>query len=169
MLTLTQIVKSSGTNAKWLVGGLNHSSLHADDVESLHELDASLFQPGDKLHEHDVIVAGDFNAPNISWHNLEASANRSSFSSKKLIELTQGYNLVRLVKEPTTRQGNSSNTLDAVLSNRPDIICNVSVQPGISDHDKVLFTLKSSCHKKRHVTRKVYIRERSDDERINWN
>lgn len=38
--------------------------------------------------------------------------------------------------------------------------------PGISDHDIVLFTLKSSCHKKRHVKRKVYIRKRSDDERI---
>lgn len=113
-----------------------------------------------------MIVAGDLNAPNISWDNLEASANLSSFSSKKLIELTQGYNLMQFVKEPTRRQGNSSNTLELVLSNRPDIICNVSVEPGISDHDIVLFTLKSYCHKKRHVKRKVYIRKRSDDERI---
>ena len=62
---------------------------HAHDVKSLGELDASLLKPGDKLHKHDVIVAGDFNAPNISWDNLEASANLSSSSSKKLIELTQ--------------------------------------------------------------------------------
>ena len=102
-----------------------------------------------------MVVAGDFNAPNISWDNLEASANLSSSSSKKLIELTQECNLMQFVKEPTRRQGNSSNTLDLVLSNRPDIICNVSVEPGISDHDIVLFTLKSSCHKKRHVKRKV--------------
>ena len=125
-------------------------------MKRLDELDASLLKLGDKLHKHDVIIAGDFNAPNISWDNLDASANlSSSSSSKKLIELTQEYNLMQFVKEPTRRQGNSSNTLDLVLSNRPDIICNVSVEPGISDHDLVLLTLKSSCHKKRHVNRKV--------------
>lgn len=58
-------------------------------MKSLGGMDASLLKPGDKLHKHDVIVAGDFNAPNISWDNLEASANLSSSSSKKLIELTQ--------------------------------------------------------------------------------
>lgn len=124
-------------------------------MKSLDELDAYLLKLGDKLHKHDVVVGGDFNAPDISWDNLEASAILSSSSSKKLIELTQECNLMQFVKEPTRRQGNSSNTLDLVLSNRPDIICNVSVEPGISDHDIVLFTLKSSCHKKRHVKRKV--------------
>lgn len=91
---------------------------HAHDGKSLDELDASLL----KL----AIVAGDFNVPNISWVNLKASANlSSSSSSKKLIELTQKYDLMQFVKEPTRRQGNSSNTLDLVLSIRPYIICNV--------------------------------------------
>ena len=44
-------------------------------MKSLDELDASLLKPGDKLHKYDVIIAGDFNAPNISWDNLDASAN----------------------------------------------------------------------------------------------
>ena len=139
---------------------------HAHDVKSLDELGASLLKLGDKLHKHDVIVAGDFNAPNISWVNLEVPTSPSSSSSRKLIELTQEYNLMKFVKEPTRRQGNSSNTLDLVLSNRPDIICNVSVEPGISNHDIVLFTLKLSCHKKRHVKRKIYIRKRLDNECI---
>ena len=140
MLTWTQIAKSSGANAKRLDGDLNHSSLasfyrpHAHDVKSLNELGASLLKLGDKLHKHDVIVAGDFNAPNISWDNLEVPTSPSSSSSRKLIELTQEFNLMQFVKEPTRRKGNSSNTLDLVLSNRPDII--------------VLFTLKLSCHKK---------------------
>ena len=96
---------------------------HAHDGKSLDELDASLL----KL----AIVAGDFNVPNIPWVNLKTSANlsssssSSSSSSKKLIELTQKYDLMQFVKEPTRRQGNSSNTLDLVLSIRPYIICNV--------------------------------------------
>ena len=124
-----------------------------------------LFKLGDKLHKHDVIVAGDFNVPNISWDNLEVPTNPSP-SSRKLIKLTQEYNLMQFVKEPTRRQGNSSNTLNLVLSNSPDIICNVSVEPRMSDHDIVLFTLKLSCHKKRHVKRKIYISKRLDNERI---
>ena len=62
---------------------------HAHDVKSLDELGASLLKLGDKLHKHDVIVAGDFNAPNISWDNLEVPTSPSSSSSRKLIELTQ--------------------------------------------------------------------------------
>ena len=96
----------------------------AHDGKSLDELNAPLLKV--------AIVAGDFNVPNISWDNLEASANlssssSSSSSSKKLIELTQKYNLMQFVKEPTRRQGNSSSTLHLVLSIRPYIICNVSL------------------------------------------
>ena len=73
-------------------------------MKSLDELDASLLKPGDKLHKYDVIIAGDFNAPNISWDNLDASANlsssSSSSSSKKLIELTQECNLMQFVVTP---------------------------------------------------------------------
>ena len=40
------------------------------------------------------------------------------------------------MKEPANQgQGNSSHSLDLVLSNHPDIICNISVESGISDHD----------------------------------
>ena len=70
-------------------------------MKSLDELDASLLKPGDKLYKYDVIIVGDFNAPNISWDNLDASANlsssSSSSSSKKLIELTQECNLMQFV------------------------------------------------------------------------
>ena len=57
---------------------------HTNNVKSLDKLDTSLLKLGDKLHKHDVIVTGNFNAPNISWDNLEVPANPSS-SSRKLI------------------------------------------------------------------------------------
>lgn len=74
---------------------------HVHDVKSLNELDASLLKQGDKLHKHDVIIAGDFDAPNVSWDNSEVPANPSS--SRKLIELTQECDLMQFVKEPTRR------------------------------------------------------------------
>ena len=36
---------------------------NAHDIKSLHELDNSLSALGDKLHRHNVVLAGDFNAP----------------------------------------------------------------------------------------------------------
>lgn len=49
----------------------------------------------------------------------------------------------------------SRNIVDLVISNRPDIISNGSVVPGINDHDIVLFTVKSACQRKRNVKRKL--------------
>ena len=43
---------------------------HAQDVNSLYELDASLLKLGAKLHGHDVIVSGDSDPLNISWEGL---------------------------------------------------------------------------------------------------
>lgn len=122
MLTWTQTVKSSGANAKLLEGTLK-SLFTLHDVKSLDKLGASLLKLGDKIHKHDVIVMGNFNALNISWDNLKASANLS-FPSKKSIELTHEYNLVQFIKEPTRQQGNLSNTMDLVLLNHSNIICN---------------------------------------------
>lgn len=47
---------------------------------------------------------------------------------------------MQFVKEPTRRQGNSSNTFDLVLPNRPDIFCNVGVKPGISEKHSAVYT-----------------------------
>ena len=113
-----------------------------------------------KIHWiHNVIVVGNFNALNISWDNLKVSANLS-FPSKKSIELTHEYNLAQFIKEPTRQQGNLSNTMDLVLFNHPDIICNFNcIIRNQQSWYIVLFTLKPSCQKKWYDKRKVYIRK----------
>ena len=58
------------------------------------------------------------------------------------------------------------NILDLILSNNPNIIENVSVVPGISEHDIVLFTVNTSCRKKKNVQRKIYIRKKARFTRI---
>ena len=113
-----------------------------------------------KIHWiHNVIVVGNFNALNISWDNLKVSANLS-FPSKKSTELTHEYNLAQFIKEPTRQQGNLSNTMDLVLFNHPDIICNFNcIIRNQQSWYIVLFTLKPSCQKKWYDKCKVYIRK----------
>ena len=43
-----------------------------NDMHSLQEFDSSLFEVGDRLNSNNVIVAGDFNAPDLKWTNFEA-------------------------------------------------------------------------------------------------
>ena len=51
---------------------------------------------------NDIIIAGDFNLPDINWHNLTAS---SPFSSS-LCDVVFAKNLQQIVLEPTHIHGN---------------------------------------------------------------
>ena len=44
---------------------------------------------------------------------------------------------------------------------------NVKITPGISDHDIVSFTVNLAPKKKRFAKRKIYIRKRTDQEKLN--
>ena len=135
-----------------------------NDANSIDELDASLFKLGEKLNKNNVIVAGDFNAPNINW--TDHSTTNSSPTSERLLEIIDEHGLSQLVREPTRRQGDTQNILDLVLTNNDKIVNNIRVVPEISDHDIVLFQVNLACTKKRRVKRKIYIRKRANTDRI---
>ena len=128
------------------------------DVASLHELVKSLLSLGNKLLRHNVIVAGDFNAPNIDSENQEIAGN--VFSLELLLEIIDKHDLSQLVREPTRIQFQTQNILDLVLSNIKNIVRDIKVLSGISDHEIVSFKLNTRSKKKRNVKRKVYIRKK---------
>lgn len=94
------------------------------------------------MHKNNIIASGDFNAPNVSWDTKYSSQFPAS---DRLLEIIDDHDLSQHVKEPTRRNRNTQNILDLILSNNSNIIENVSVVPGISDHDIVLFTVNTSC------------------------
>ena len=55
------------------------------DINSLQDLDSSLFRLGDRLNTSNVIVAGDFNAPDLKWNYLEPI--NCSLNSERLLEI----------------------------------------------------------------------------------
>ena len=87
-------------------------------------------------------------------------------ASDRLLEIIDDHDLSQHVKEPTRRDRNTQNILDLILSNNSNIIENVSVVPGISDHDIVLFTVNISCRRKKNVKGKIFIRKKADSTRI---
>ena len=67
-------------------------------------------------------MAGDFNAPDLKWNDLEST--NCSFNSEQLLEIIDEHGLTQLVKEPTR----ADNILDLVLPNDVNIINNVNQQ-----------------------------------------
>ena len=130
---------------------------NSTNVTSLDELDASLLKLGNSVHKNNIIVSGDFNAPDINWDTEYSS---QSPASDRLLEIIDDHDLSQHVKEPTRRDRNTQNILDLILSNNSNIIENISIVPGLSDHDIVLFTVNTSCRRKKNVKRKIYNLER---------
>ena len=141
------------------------SSLTAD--LSLIELDVSLSKIGNLINANSVNLGGDFNAPNIkfSWGSNQVLDHLAT--SERLMELANEYDLEPLVKEPTRIKGNTRNILDLVFTNNNTTVNTVKITPGISDHDIVFFTVNLAPKKKHLAKRKIYIRKRTDQEKLN--
>ena len=78
------------------------------------------------------------------------------------------HDLKQLVEFPTRRNhGNTHNILDLVTNNA-GLVSGVEVVPGISDHGMILFSVKTSCRKKKNVKRKVYIKKEANCSRIKY-
>ena len=105
-------------------------------------------------------MPGDFNTPDLKWNHLETS--NCSSNSERLLEIIDGHGLTQLVKEPTR----DDNIPDLVLTNNVNIINNVRVIQGISDHDMVLFEVNLACRREKPIRRKIYVRKRADTTRI---
>ena len=133
-----------------------------NDIDSLQELGSSIFKLGNRLNTNNVIVAGDFNAPNHKWNDLEPTTNWS-FNSERLLKIIDDRGLTQLVQELTKP---NINIIDLVLTNNNNIMNDAGIIPGISDHDMVLFEVNLAPRKEKPVKRKFNIRKRADTTRI---
>ena len=80
---------------------------------------------------HHILLAGDFNLPGWDWKkHIVKPCNHPSLHYQ-FGYILDDNNLTQVVELPTRNQ----NILDLVITNNPNSIKNVSVIPGISDHD----------------------------------
>ena len=69
----------------------------------------------------------------MPWFQLTTSS-----VTKKLLELTEVYQLQQIIEEPTRITSNSQTHIDLVFTNRPEIIIKFGVDHiGLSDHSLV--------------------------------
>lgn len=90
-------------------------------MENIRVLDSVLAS----LPDDRIILAGDFNMPNLKWDENGAEETRSTFG-----DITSRYGLQQYVFTATR----GDNILDLLFCNDPAIVREVCTLPGISDH-----------------------------------
>ena len=76
-----------------------------------------------------IILAGDFNLPDISWNILTTKQHCWNTDLH-----TQ---LLDIVNDLSLTQHKRNNILDLLLTNTPNLVNRVEVRPGISDHQAI--------------------------------
>ena len=91
------------------------------------------------------LILIDFNLPDVVWdeeggYSLKPSPAYGTEVNTKLLDIINDHSMFQHVKQPTHK----GNILDLVLTTNPNLVKNVQVVDGMSDHDAVLvdITLK---------------------------
>ena len=105
-----------------------------------------------------VIVGGDVNLRDIDWDNYSVKPNpQYGYQvNQMMLDIAEEHGLQQTVHEPTRLDS----ILDLLFTTYPDLVKNVHVSPGMSDHRVVTaeVNIKPKPHKK--PPRKVYLFEK---------
>ena len=118
----------------------------------------------------DLLVMGDFNAPNVDWSDYTCLESANSFSYK-LINATLDSYLTQHVLKPTRHiLGQRPSILDLVFTSDPNLIENLHHHSplGSSDHECLLFELNyvtKQCRPENNICKYNYMK--ADYEAIN--
>ncbi|XP_072039781.1 uncharacterized protein [Amphiura filiformis] len=112
-----------------------------------------------------ILLCGDFNLPDINW---DLGVTKVGSPRKKLHDgfldfltetgLTQ---LNRLITRPR-----SQNVLDLVCTTNPNIVNNIRVASGISDHDILIFEINLAPKRQNKCPHKVFNFKKADTENL---
>ena len=113
-----------------------------------------------------IILAGDFNLPSIMWIDGCGTLNTDptyGFEINSLfLDLINNFGLEQLIQNPTR----GSNILDLLLTTQPQLLSNIQVVPGISDHEAITFHLCPDISRQDKPKHKVFLYHKSKLEAI---
>ena len=114
-----------------------------------------------KLPDHNaaIIIAGDFNFPAIQCQWEEGAGCIDPVKSYTygndvnylFIETVNDFGLEQFVTQPTR----NNHILDLVFTSQPELISDINVVPGISNHEAVSFKIQFSSSAQQHFSTKI--------------
>lgn len=128
--------------------------------QDLQELQKSLNQlTGNNKTARNIILAGDFNCPDVNWDNNVVSLGAQDRAVQQtLVDITAGEMLSQVQARPTRGQ----NVLDLVFTSNPTLLKSSHTIPGISDHDIVVTDFDTKPHITPPQARRRYKFHRAD-------
>ena len=109
-----------------------------------------------------LMIAGDFNLPDIDWQSLSTKSNHyPERVNKTFLDIIADTDLEQQVDFPTRKD---HNTLDLVLTTHPSfkVRCKPLPSIGNSDHDIVLYDTALSPQRPKPTRRKIYLWKKAD-------
>ena len=111
------------------------------------------------VKERHVIVAGDFNCPDIDWDSLSLQKEAQDKEVQQaLLDLSVDFNLTQVQDKPTRE----NNLLDLIFTTNPSLIKSTANAPGISDHDIVVVDSDTKPFYAKQRPRKCFVFSRAN-------
>ena len=142
-------------NSKPLFIGSFYRTPSKDDPELINQLHESVSKITCKdTALPNIILNGDFNTQDIIWENayVRPNNNYSMQLNNTMLDFVSANFLTQLTDNPTRKD----NILDLTLTTNPDIISNLEIHPGISDHCAVSYDVDLSFKRQKKPYRYVY-------------
>lgn len=100
-------------------------------------------------HDH-IIITGDFNLKKIDWVNREVHTKEGSYEHK-MYDTVNDLFLHETVKQCTRFRGTDTpSALDWLLTENPDRVVNISIEPPLGSSDHCIISAKYNCYNEQH-------------------
>ena len=117
--------------------------------KDMEELEKSLKIITEENNNNNIIIAGEFNCPDIQWETLSLKHEVSDKEVQRtLIDITSQYGLTQLHEEPTSE----NNLLDLIFTTNPTLAKTSTNIPGISDHAIVVTDIDTKPYYQKEKT-----------------
>ena len=117
-----------------------------------------------KKRNPNIIIGGDYNFPDIDWTSWSTTNSKTQSVHGKFLNFLLENSLAQLQTKVTRPVSNS--VLDLIVTSCPHLVSNIEVQPGISDHDIVLFSFNMKPKPQPKVPRKIFNYQKANVDEI---
>ncbi|CAG2184974.1 unnamed protein product [Mytilus edulis] len=129
------------------------------NMKDIIQLKESINKLADGNKYKQMIIAGDFNCPDIDWDTLVVKPGAQDREVQQaLLETSIDLGLTQVQREPTRY----NNLLDLVFTNNPSLCKSSTSIPGISDHAMVVTDFDIIPHYIKQSKRKKYMFNKAD-------
>lgn len=153
-----EIVWANIQRNKWpslYVGSFYRSPTSGHDrMTTLEALSVSLSKVTQRSTLHDIILTDEFNLPDIEWETgtVRNNPQYSTTINQRAVEIMTYHHFTQLNPQPTR----FDHILDLLLTSNPSLIMDMCVQPGMSDHDVIMTTVKAYPQRTKMKPRTYY-------------